>query len=234
MLPDESGQTKTPAPAGQQPAEPAPVTPAQQTNMPDAAPVARPVSIEPVGVLPPSPPSPPARSALLRWTAVVLAVLLVLAGIGALWWYKSSQNEASARFKVGVLVALTGGSSSMGYGNNKGIQLAQKQLAASNIEVIQADSKCDPKVAAEAIKRLIEQQVIAIIGDGCSSASTAVLPAANNSKIPLISPTASSPSLSIPNDYFFRVIPNDTFQGAFMAQAIFEQGHRKVAVFLHR
>ncbi len=125
----------------------------------------------------------------------------------------------------------TGGSSTMGYGTMKGIQLAKKQLGADNIEVIQMDSKCDPKTAAEVVKSLIEQRVAAIIGEGCSSASVAALPAANNAKIPMISPSASSPTLSIPNDYFFRVVPPDTFQGEFMAQAIFDKGHKTVAVF---
>jgi branched-chain amino acid transport system substrate-binding protein len=73
--------------------------------------------------------------------------------------------------------------------------------------------------------------VAAIIGEGCSSASVAALPAANNAKIPMISPSASSPTLSIADDYFFRVVPPDTFQGAFMAQAIYDRGFRNVAVF---
>lgn len=128
-------------------------------------------------------------------------------------------------------MAFSGGSSSMGYGANKGIQLAKKQLGADNIEIIQVDSKCDPKAAAEAIKTLIDQQVVAIIGEGCSSASVAALPAANNAKIPMISPSASSPTLSIPNDYFFRVVPPDNLQGSFMAQTIYDKGYHRVAVF---
>ena len=144
----------------------------------------------------------------------------------------SNQAEpAPQRVKVGVMMAFSGGSSSMGYGAMKGVQLAKKQLGADNIEVVQVDSKCDPKAATEAVKRLIAQNVVAIIGEGCSSAAVAALPEANAAKIPLISPSASSPNLSIADDYFFRVIPPDDFQGSFLAQAIYDKGLKTAAIF---
>lgn len=164
---------------------------------------------------------------------VIILISLVMLALGTALYLFLQNNAAqpTARVKVGLMMAFSGGSSSMGYGANKGIQLAKKQLGADNIEIIQVDSKCDPKTAAEAVKTLIEQNVVAIIGEGCSSATVAALPAANNAKIPLISPSASSPTLSIPNDYFFRVVPPDNMQGAFMAQTIYDKGYRNVAVF---
>lgn len=165
---------------------------------------------------------------------ITLVVILVAVLIGAVvykYFIHQDKTAEAPHVKVGVMMAFSGGSSSMGYGANKGIQLAKKQLGADNIEIVQADSKCDPKIAAEAIKKLIQQHVVAIIGEGCSSASVAALPAANNAKIPMISPSASSPTLSIPDDYFFRVVPPDNFQGAFMAQSIYDKGIRNVAVF---
>jgi branched-chain amino acid transport system substrate-binding protein len=162
---------------------------------------------------------------------IALVILLGIGAYGAAMYVQSASQKAGPRVKIGVMMAFSGGSSSMGYGAMKGVQLAKKQLAADNLEIIQEDSKCDPRSAAEAVKRLIEQNVVAIIGEGCSSATVAALPAVNNAKIPLISPSASTPTLTIPNDYFFRVVPSDTFQGAFMAQAIYDKGFRSVAVF---
>jgi branched-chain amino acid transport system substrate-binding protein len=143
----------------------------------------------------------------------------------------STSQAKLPRVRIGFLSAFTGGSSNMGYGENKGIRLAKKQLAADNIEILQEDSQCDPNVSPEAFKRLVAQKVIAVIGDGCSSASTAILPLANKNHIPLISPSASSPTLSIPNDYFFRVIPPDTFQGSYAATVAFNRGVRSMAIF---
>jgi len=176
---------------------------------------------------------PPEKKSFRKWIALALTLLVVIGvGTGGYIWYKASTTpKPKTTVKVGVLMAFTGGSSSMGYGTMKGIQLAKKQLGANNIELVQADSRCDPNVAREAVKGLIKQKVVAIIGDGCSSASVAVLPSANNNKIVMISPSASSTTLSIPNDYFFRVIPPDNYQAAYIAQAIRAKGIQKTAVF---
>lgn len=180
-----------------------------------------------------NPPEEPRRNRNVRRGIIYAVIMLLLVGgvTGAYFWFKAQTTTTQKpTVKVGVLMAFTGGSSSMGYGTMKGIQLAKKQLGANNIELIQADSKCSPNDARTAAKRLIEQGVVAIIGDGCSSASVAVLPEANNSKTVMISPSASSTALSIPNDYFFRVIPSDNYQGEFMAQAIRDKGITKAAV----
>lgn len=166
-----------------------------------------------------------------RIVYAVLAVLLVAVSFGSYLWIKRFTTPPQISVvKVGVLAAFTGGSSSMGYGEMKGIQLAKKQLGADNIELIQADSQCEPTVARAAVKRLIDQGVAAIIGDGCSSASVAALALANNSKVVMISPSASSPSLSIPDDYFFRVIPSDNYQAKFIAQAMRDKAIQTAAV----
>lgn len=164
------------------------------------------------------------------FVALFIAALAIVAGV-AVFFVLQNAARPSSKIKVGVMMAFSGGSSNMGYGAMKGVLLAKDQLAADNIEIIQMDSKCDSKTAAEAIKDLIEQNVVAVIGEGCSSATVAALPAANNAKVVLISPSASSPTLSIPDDYFFRVVPPDNYQGQFMAQAIYDRGIRKVAVF---
>ena len=181
---------------------------------------------------PPQAQPPKKRASRIFIVNTILIILLVATCAYALvTYFQNSHSNDAPRIKVGVMMAFSGGSSSMGYGAMKGVQLAKKQLAADNIEIIQEDSKCDPKSAAEAVKRLIEQQVVAIIGEGCSSATVAALPAVNNARVPLISPSASSPTLTIPNDYFFRVVPSDNLQGAFMAQAIYDEGIRNVGVF---
>lgn len=175
----------------------------------------------------------PKKRKVWPWLIVVALVLSTVAiSLAALQLYRrATAPKPASTVKIGVLAAFTGGSSSMGYGIMKGVQLAKKQLGATTVEVVQADSQCDPNIAREAMKRLLEQHVVAVIGDGCSSASVAVLPSANNSKVVMISPSASSTTLSIPGDYFFRVIPGDNFQAAFIAEAMRSRGIRKAAVF---
>ena len=175
------------------------------------------------------------KSGKRKWFATGLTILgliiIIIVGMWAYLQYRANMQPKKVTYKVGVLMAFTGGSSNMGYGTMKGILLAKKNLGADNIELVQADSHCDPKVAPSAMQSLINQGVVAVIGDGCSSASLAALPLANSNKIPMISPSASSVALSIPNDYFFRVVPSDNYQAAYMAKAIHDKGITRVAVF---
>lgn len=180
---------------------------------------------------------PPATSSKQRVLMLgAVATLLVVGGVGyGIYAYMQNQNKpkqaAAPHVKVGFMMAQTGGAASMGLGAIKGVQLAMKQLGADNIELVQVDSMCDPKEAPKAIQKLIDQKVVAIIGEGCSSASLAALPLANQAKIPLISPSASSPALSIANDYFFRTIPPDDFQASYLATYMYEKGTRTVGEF---
>jgi branched-chain amino acid transport system substrate-binding protein len=178
-----------------------------------------------------SPEQKPKRKVLRIVLFTLFIVFMAAFGISAYMRYKQNVQPQKQSVKVGVLMAFTGGSSNMGYGTMKGIQLAKKQLGADTIELVQADSHCDPKTAKTAMQSLINKGVVAVIGDGCSSASLAALPLANSSKIPMISPSASSATLTIPNDYFFRVVPSDNYQAAYIAQAIRKQGITNVAVF---
>lgn len=183
----------------------------------------------------PSSPTPeealPPKKRWSRKLLITLGVIIVIIAALVAVFMQNASKQTPPHIKVGVMMAFSGGSSSMGYGATKGIQLAKKQLGADNIELVQVDSKCDAKTAAEAVKGLISQGVSAIIGEGCSSASVAALPAANNAKVPMISPSASSTTLSIPDDYFYRVVPPDTFQGSYMAQKMYDRGIRRAAVF---
>jgi len=216
----------------QEPTQPTPPPTPPQNNAQPTTPTSGTIQSAADGSADPLTPLAAPKKFPVKMVAIVIAALVLLAGGYTAYLYLQRNTASQApRVKVGLMMAFTGGSASMGYGANKGIQLAKKQLGADNIEIVQVDSKCDPKTAAEAVKTLIQQKVVAIIGEGCSSATVAVLPAINNAKIPLISPSASSPTLTIPNDYFFRVVPPDTLQGAFMAQTIYDKGYRNVAVF---
>lgn len=165
---------------------------------------------------------------------VILAVLFFGAIVGGAFaaslWFRTADDTAP-QLKVGLMMPFSGGSSAMGYGTSKGVELAKQQLGANNIQIVQADSKCDPKAAVEAMNSLVDQGVVAVIGEGCSSATIPAVPIANNAKVPLVSPSASTPALSIADDYFFRVIASDNFQGRFLANEIYDRGARRVGIF---
>lgn len=167
---------------------------------------------------------------LLIGIIVVLLIIGLIMMVNKTKKSETMQQASGTPVKIGVMLPFSGGGIGAGTGEKKGIDLAKKQLEANNIQLVQEDSKCDAKGAEEAIKKLIAQKVVAIIGEACSSASLAALPEANKNKIVMMSPSASNPSLSIPNDYFFRVVPPDDFQGKFMADLLQSKGIKNVSV----
>ena len=164
------------------------------------------------------------------WLAIAAVAVLVLGGAYLMMQGDKKTVAPKVALKVGVMLPFSGDSSDTGLGSIKGIELAKRQLGASNIELVKEDSKCDGEAATQAVKNLIAKGVVAIIGEACSGASTAALVEAAKAKIPMVSPTASSPTLSIPDDYFFRVIPPDTIQGKFLSQLIYDKGARSIAI----
>lgn len=70
---------------------------------------------------------------------------------------------------------------------------------------------------------------VAVIGEVCSAATVAAAGVSTSSKLPLISPAATSPALS-GNDYFFRTVPSDKFQGKAAADLLTGRGYRNIAI----
>lgn len=162
---------------------------------------------------------------------LIIAIIVLLA-VGGYFIYKALQGDpkTAKTYTIGLMLPFSGDSSPWGVAGARGVELAKTELGADNITIIKEDTQCDETLAAEAFDRLAARGVIAVIGETCSGASLAALPRANEHKIPMISPSSSSPQLSVPNDYFFRVIPPDTFQGKFAAELVYNKGLRKVAL----
>lgn len=133
--------------------------------------------------------------------------------------------------KVGVMVPLTGDAASYGTGVKNGIEMAKKDLNATNVELVYEDSKCDGKEAANAINKLVSvDKVAAVIGELCSGASLAAAPVAEQNKVVMVSPASTAPNLSDAGEYIFRVVPSDALQGAFGAKLVADKGFKKLAV----
>jgi branched-chain amino acid transport system substrate-binding protein len=164
-----------------------------------------------------------------RLLLLVAAAIIIVGGAVGAWMYLN-QSKSDEKVNIGVMLPFSGDESApFGFSALKGIQLAQKQLDAKNIVLHQEDSKCDADATKRAIEKLAAKKVVAIIGEACSDATANVLSYANENKIVLISPSASSQELSKPNDYFFRVIPPDNVQGKFAAKVMYDKGYRTVA-----
>ena len=161
----------------------------------------------------------------------IAVVILVVVIIGLVIGFSGDDNDVEAApLKIGVMIPLSGQLGNYGEAARKSILLAHEELGA-NIELIIEDTKCDSKEALTSISKLINiNGVKAIVGPFCSSETLPSAPIANQNKIPIISPAATSPEITNAGDYVFRTAPSDLFQGKFGAELVFDRGLKKAAM----
>jgi len=179
--------------------------------------------------------------------ATTLAVGL-LAGCGADKAEEDKGTTGDAKggetIKVGVNLELSGNVASYGTSEADGIQLAVDEINdaggidGKKIEIIKVDNKSDPAEATNAaIKLTTQDQVIAIIGAATSGATVAQAQIANDNETPLISPSGTSPTVTVNedgsvNEFVFRTSFIDPFQGTVAANfAANELKVKNVAIY---
>ncbi|WP_338449161.1 ABC transporter substrate-binding protein [Niallia oryzisoli] len=129
--------------------------------------------------------------------------------------------------KVGVNLELSGNVASYGQGINEGIELAveeinKKGIDGKKIELITVDNKSDAAESTSAALKLISQDKVSVIlGASTSTNSIAQVQIAQDNKIPVIAPPATSPDVTVTdgklNDYIFRTSFIDPYQGEIAA-----------------
>jgi len=139
-------------------------------------------------------------------------------------------TEELEPIRIGLHGPLTGPVAFLGDGFDMGIQLAIEELGGEieghPIEYVTADNKCNPTDAVNAVQKLIDQdEVDAIIGGGCSSATVAALPLIKEGKTPNVMGTSTNPGIynSIGvggNEWGFRINPDDLIMAQGFGQYI--------------
>ena len=149
-------------------------------------------------------------------------------------------SETVTPLKIGLLLNFSEGATERAIERQRAFNLAIKHINAGGgvfgvpVEVAVGDTTRDPMVAVAAARRLIEEEgVHAIVGPSSSANSLPVAErVAGPAGIPLISPSATSPLLTMAadNDYFFRTALADSAQGPVLARVTRERGFSNVGV----
>lgn len=147
----------------------------------------------------------------------------------------NGENEIN-EVPVGLISSLTGAWSSGGKSIRIAVEEAQADVneyfenknSSTRIKLFVGDSKTDPVESIHAIEKLAESGVKIIVGPATSAAVMSVKDYANQHDIILISPSSTSPALSIANDNLFRFVPDDKNQAEFIANTMWNDGIRVV------
>ena len=136
--------------------------------------------------------------------------------------------------KVGVMGPYSGEVAQYGLAVRSGVELFVKQLNAAGgingkrIELDIQDEKGDATEAVNVYYKMVEDGVVAIIGDVTSTPSIAVAQASLRDNMPLVSGSATAPDLIKYGHNTFRACITDPFQGRVMADFAAKQGYKVV------
>ena len=149
--------------------------------------------------------------------------------------------NAAEPIKIGVAGSFSGDLAPYGIPAKHAVELAAEELNQAGgllgrqVLVIAQDDVCKPETATNVAAKLIDQGVVAVIGHICSGATNAALSVYKDVKMPVLSPSATLPSLTLEgkNPYFFRTIPHDAIQARVQAEFIVKHLKAPTAVVLH-
>lgn len=132
---------------------------------------------------------------------------------------KQETEESSGKaniIKIGYTAPFTGSAAEFGANGWRGVQLALEDINKEGltvngetykIEIARYDSRCEPTEAVSNTRKLIlEDKVVAILGDHCSSCCLGVAPLCEEYKIPGITVECMADSITSPGfEYYFRM-----------------------------
>lgn len=161
---------------------------------------------------------------------VVVALAFVLVGCG---------GQVEDTVKIGVIGPLTGGASQYGIAVKNGAILAAEEINLAGgvlgmqLEIIAYDSKGEVLDGVNAYNRLVDQDNIdALVGGTFSGVTLAFKASAVEDGIPVLTPTATNPEVTLNAPNIFRACYTDSYQGAVAAVfAIEDLNAIKAAVF---
>ncbi|OYT31106.1 MAG: hypothetical protein B6U94_04330 [Thermofilum sp. ex4484_79] len=187
------------------------------------------------------------QTKLIQLVAVFIVGLLV--GAGLIYAFMGGKPTAGVgsknlpkEIKIGVLVDLSGPLSSTGKKIQYGLKLAEEDLndyAKSlglnvKFKFLFEDTQTIPERALSRLQSLVAQGVKVVIGPLASSEVKNIKSFADSNKIVVVSPSSTAPALAVADDFVFRLVPTDIFQGKAVAKMIFSKGYKKVAVIYRK
>lgn len=168
------------------------------------------------------------------WCGCLGLSILMLMGAGAL-----SAVQAKDSVKLGALMPMTGDLQAYGTSCLTGVKLAAEQINAqggvldAELIVKVGDTQTKPQAGIDAAQKLVSiENAFGIVG---ALSSGVTIPVAQSVTVPAkvaqISPASTSPVITDldDNDFLFRTVPSDAFQGVAMAELVQEAEYENVA-----
>ena len=178
------------------------------------------------------------RRGFLKGSAAV-AGLGMMGALAACGGGSGSSEGGSDTIKVGLLGPYSGDVAQYGLAVRNGAELYVKQvneaggINGKQIELDTMDEKGDSTEAVNAYNKMVEDGVVAILGDVTSTPSIAVAQQSQNDNMPLVSASTTAAAFVEAGPNVFRACITDPFQGKLMADFAADQGYKNVATIFN-
>lgn len=150
-------------------------------------------------------------------------------------------GEGPTEIKIGGIFDLTGGLADMGALIEKGATLAVEEINAAggvlgaDLALQSEDGATSADTGFNAFKKLVEVDgVQVVVGPMISGAVLSIGPYAEQSEVPLISPSATSPLIAVQTwkEWALRTCTGDQFQGEVLAGIIIDEDYQRAAIIV--
>ncbi len=147
----------------------------------------------------------------------------------------------AAPIKIGVAGAHSGDLASYGVPALNAAKIVAAKVNAAGgvlgrqIELVTGDDQCKPELGTNVATKLISDKVDVVMGHICSGPAKASLPLYNEARIISMSPSATTPGLTLPgeNPMFFRTIARDDAMARLTSQFMLKELKAKNIAYLH-
>jgi branched-chain amino acid transport system substrate-binding protein len=159
------------------------------------------------------------RRRLLQIAVPISLAVVVAACGGSSGGSSGGTGGNKPTIKIGFQGPLSGGNQALGINEQRGVHLAIKQANAKGdlpfkLEVVDADDTGTPKDSPAAANKLINANVIAVVGPSFSGASNAAGPLWKKAGLLAVTPSATLPEITQHGfTTFYRAVATDNAQG---------------------
>ncbi len=146
--------------------------------------------------------------------------------------------HAAQPLKIGVILARTGNAA---LDSKNGFEAAEYAVQIINskggilhrpVKLVELDNESTALGSRKAALEAVKKKVCGVVGAVWSSHSIAMAKVLQQHGIPMISPSSTSPDLTLTGSYIFRICFNDNFQGKVMANFALNSLNAQRAVVL--
>jgi branched-chain amino acid transport system substrate-binding protein len=159
------------------------------------------------------------NSTRLRLTARLTVLLILMGAMLSCDTIPDILRATSPTIKIGLVLPIPRRINTQ-YGAELAVAEINQQggVLDHSVELIVKNDQGDKVRGKEVAGELIQEEVIAILGPNFSSVAVEVAPLAQQSGVPMITTTATNPTITQAGDFVFQAAFTDDFQGQVMAQ----------------